>query len=244
MQTGVFQTGLWFGEESLDFEEATQAGLLESSSQQIQGPGASAAHTILVSSRKNASLQVMESSAPYLQADEQQQQAMLHGLALAQPAASLPEPASCQRRAQSLPRGAEGQSDPGMEYDGNLQHIGCDQIGEGAMSCQQHHQQDETSSWQGQPSAASSSALLAMPPQGTAEPLASSQQQQHKRRKTFVMPDIEEAGLCLDRQQTFRYGRGLSVTDFTASEWCQQQVAFNLSAQLPKVQPLVVLCSL
>ncbi|KAK9834388.1 hypothetical protein WJX74_000477 [Apatococcus lobatus] len=48
------------------------------------------------------------------------------------------------------------------------------------------------------------------------------------------MPDIEDAGLCLDRAQHFRFGRGLSVTDFTASEWCQQQVAFNLSAKLPK----------
>ncbi|KAK9867127.1 hypothetical protein WJX84_003384 [Apatococcus fuscideae] len=48
------------------------------------------------------------------------------------------------------------------------------------------------------------------------------------------MPDIEDAGVCLDRQQQFRFGRGLSVTDFTASEWCQQQVAFNLSAKLPK----------
>lgn len=29
--------------------------------------------------------------------------------------------------------------------------------------------------------------------------------------------------------------RGLAVTDLTASEWCQQQVAYTLSAKIPRV---------
>ena len=264
MQTGVFQTDLWFGEESFDFEEATQAGLLESSGQQMQGREASqacAVDTILGEPSRNACLQIIETSAPCIQAAEQQQ-ALLDGLTSAQPAAiaiaanvpaaqcqpaaSMPEPAACQRAAQS-------QSVSGMEHDKRLQHVGCNQTSSngGAISCQQQqHQQAEASSWQDQALVASSSALAAPPLPGAAVPLASLQQQhlpveqQTKRRKTFVMPDIEEAGLCLDRRRTFRCGRGLSVTDLTASEWCQQQVAFNLSAQLPKVRPELPLQSL
>ncbi|KAK9788840.1 hypothetical protein WJX73_000858 [Symbiochloris irregularis] len=44
--------------------------------------------------------------------------------------------------------------------------------------------------------------------------------------------DLEDVGLVLDRQK-FRK-RGFYVTDFSASEWCQQQCAFSMSARLPK----------
>ena len=45
--------------------------------------------------------------------------------------------------------------------------------------------------------------------------------------------DIEEVGLQFNRQSTRRQN-GLYVTDFSAAEWCQQQVAFSLSARIPK----------
>ena len=48
--------------------------------------------------------------------------------------------------------------------------------------------------------------------------------------------DIEDVGLQLDRKAA-RRRNGLYVTDFSSSEWCQQQVAFSLSAQIPKVRP-------
>lgn len=50
--------------------------------------------------------------------------------------------------------------------------------------------------------------------------------------------DIEDTGLQLDRK-AIRRRHGLYVTDFSAAEWCQQQVAFSLSAQIPKVGALL-----
>ena len=47
-------------------------------------------------------------------------------------------------------------------------------------------------------------------------------------------PLYEAAGLLLDRRSRWRR-RGLFVTDFCASEWCQQQAAFELTAKVPKV---------
>ena len=49
-----------------------------------------------------------------------------------------------------------------------------------------------------------------------------------------LLLDIEDVGTVYNRRAAFRC-RGLFVTDFSASEWCQQQVAFGLSAKLPKV---------
>ena len=49
-----------------------------------------------------------------------------------------------------------------------------------------------------------------------------------------VLPDLEDFGLKLNRRAKHR-PRGLRVTDITAAEWCQQQLAFALSARLPKV---------
>ena len=37
-----------------------------------------------------------------------------------------------------------------------------------------------------------------------------------------------------DRLAAYRH-RGLAVTDLTASEWCEQQTAYKLSARIPKV---------
>lgn len=48
------------------------------------------------------------------------------------------------------------------------------------------------------------------------------------------LPDLEDYGLTLDRLAVHRR-RGLVVTDITAAEWCQQQLAFTLSARIPKV---------
>ena len=47
-------------------------------------------------------------------------------------------------------------------------------------------------------------------------------------------PLYEAAGLLIDRRSRWRR-RGLYVTDFCASEWCQQQAAFELTAKVPKV---------
>ena len=47
-------------------------------------------------------------------------------------------------------------------------------------------------------------------------------------------PIYEAAGLLIDRRSHWRR-RGLYVTDFCASEWCQQQAAFELTAKVPKV---------
>jgi hypothetical protein len=47
------------------------------------------------------------------------------------------------------------------------------------------------------------------------------------------LPDLEDIGLVLDRRR-FRQ-TGMSVTDFTEAEWCQQQFALALTVQLPKV---------
>lgn len=49
-----------------------------------------------------------------------------------------------------------------------------------------------------------------------------------------VLPDLEDFGLKVNRRAKHR-PRGLRVTDLTGAEWCQQQLAFALSARLPKV---------
>lgn len=46
--------------------------------------------------------------------------------------------------------------------------------------------------------------------------------------------DLEDFGVKVNRRAKHR-PRGLRVTDLTSAEWCQQQVAFTLSARLPKV---------
>ncbi len=51
--------------------------------------------------------------------------------------------------------------------------------------------------------------------------------------QAFRLPDLEDIGLVLDRRR-FR-AMGLSVTDFVALEWCQQQFALALTADLPPV---------
>ncbi len=52
--------------------------------------------------------------------------------------------------------------------------------------------------------------------------------------QVFRLPDLEDIGLVLDRR---RYRPiGMSVTDFTEAEWCQQQFALALSAKLPRVR--------
>lgn len=54
------------------------------------------------------------------------------------------------------------------------------------------------------------------------------------RPQRFALPDLEDIGLVCNR--LLRHRRtGLKVTDISSSEWCQQQVAFSLSAKLPKV---------
>ncbi|DBA95793.1 TPA: hypothetical protein ACH3X1_001343 [Trebouxia sp. C0004] len=47
------------------------------------------------------------------------------------------------------------------------------------------------------------------------------------------LPDLEDFGAKVNRRAKYRPG-GLRVTDITSAEWCQQQVAFTLSAHLPK----------
>lgn len=49
-----------------------------------------------------------------------------------------------------------------------------------------------------------------------------------------ILPDLEDFGLKVNRRAKHR-PRGLRVTDITGAEWCQQQLAFALSARLPKV---------
>ena len=49
-----------------------------------------------------------------------------------------------------------------------------------------------------------------------------------------ALPDLEDFGLKVNRRAKHR-PRGLRVTDITGAEWCQQQLAFALSARLPKV---------
>ncbi len=51
------------------------------------------------------------------------------------------------------------------------------------------------------------------------------------------LPDLEDFGAKVNRRAKYRPG-GLRVTDITSAEWCQQQVAFTLSACLPKVIPI------
>ena len=51
------------------------------------------------------------------------------------------------------------------------------------------------------------------------------------------LPDVEDFGIKLNRRAKHR-PRGLRVTDITSAEWCQQLVAFTLSARLPKVRSL------
>jgi hypothetical protein len=46
--------------------------------------------------------------------------------------------------------------------------------------------------------------------------------------------DLEDVGRIFNRLEKFRK-LGLKVTDICSSDWCQQQVAFSLSAALPKV---------
>lgn len=55
--------------------------------------------------------------------------------------------------------------------------------------------------------------------------------------ESVLLPDLEDFGLKINRRAKHR-PRGLRVTDITGAEWCQQQLAFALSARLPKV----VLC--
>ena len=50
-----------------------------------------------------------------------------------------------------------------------------------------------------------------------------------------ALPDLEDFGLKVNRRAKHR-PRGLRVTDITGAEWCQQQLAFALSARLPKVR--------
>ncbi len=52
------------------------------------------------------------------------------------------------------------------------------------------------------------------------------------------LPDLEDFGAKVNRRAKYRPG-GLRVTDITSAEWCQQQVAFTLSARLPKVISLL-----
>ena len=51
--------------------------------------------------------------------------------------------------------------------------------------------------------------------------------------KCAVVPDVEDIGRVLDRRSLRPHG--FSVTDITAAEWCQQQFALALTAQLPRV---------
>ena len=53
-------------------------------------------------------------------------------------------------------------------------------------------------------------------------------------RQLVRVPDLEDIGLQQDRRR-FR-PHGFSVTDFTASQWCQQQFALALSAHLPEAR--------
>ena len=55
-------------------------------------------------------------------------------------------------------------------------------------------------------------------------------------RLTVLIADWVSARECenLMRNRAYRR-RGLAVTDLTASEWCQQQVAYTLSAKIPRV---------
>lgn len=48
-----------------------------------------------------------------------------------------------------------------------------------------------------------------------------------------TLPDLEDFGLKVNRRAKHR-PRGLRVTDITGAEWCQQQLAFALSARLSK----------
>lgn len=52
--------------------------------------------------------------------------------------------------------------------------------------------------------------------------------------ESVLLPDLEDFGLKINRRAKHR-PRGLRVTDITGAEWCQQQLAFALSARLPKV---------
>lgn len=52
--------------------------------------------------------------------------------------------------------------------------------------------------------------------------------------ESALLPDLEDFGLKINRRAKHR-PRGLRVTDITGAEWCQQQLAFALSARLPKV---------
>lgn len=52
-----------------------------------------------------------------------------------------------------------------------------------------------------------------------------------------TLPDLEDFGLKVNRRAKHR-PRGLRVTDITGAEWCQQQLAFALSARLSKVNTL------
>ncbi|DBA69738.1 TPA: hypothetical protein ACH3X2_012468 [Trebouxia sp. C0005] len=53
------------------------------------------------------------------------------------------------------------------------------------------------------------------------------------------LPDLEDFGVKVNRRAKHRPG-GLRVTDITSAEWCQQQVAFTLSARLPQVVEVAV----
>lgn len=51
-------------------------------------------------------------------------------------------------------------------------------------------------------------------------------------RQLVPIPDLEDIGLQQDRRHLRPHG--FSVTDLTASRWCQQQCALALSAHLPE----------
>ena len=53
-----------------------------------------------------------------------------------------------------------------------------------------------------------------------------------------VLPYLEAFGLKVNSRAKHR-PRGLRVTDITGAEWCQQQLAFALSARLPKASSCV-----
>ena len=68
-----------------------------------------------------------------------------------------------------------------------------------------------------------------------ADPSSDDWQNQQLSEPGFsVLPELEDLGTVLDRQK-YRPS-GFMVTDFTASQWCQQQFAFKLSARLPEVR--------
>lgn len=73
------------------------------------------------------------------------------------------------------------------------------------------------------------------PPRLTQDQEATSVDQEVICAVEDALPDLEDFGLKVNRRAKHR-PRGLRVTDITGAEWCQQQLAFALSARLPKVK--------